>query len=72
MQRYYFTGCDLRELSETERIRLITCRLLGKSPLWEYDGELRHIDLECNEIPCACALALKRWAYGWSKMPKRF
>jgi hypothetical protein len=71
VQRYYFTGCDLRELSDIERAQLFACRLLGKRRLCEYDGELLHIDLECSEVPCACAVSLRRWVDGWSKMPSR-
>jgi hypothetical protein len=71
MARHYFTDCDLRKLSGVEFAQLFVCRALGKAPLWEYHDELCHVDLECDEVPCCCALALKPWEDGWSKMPKR-
>jgi hypothetical protein len=44
----------------------------GKAPFWEHEGEMRHIDLECDDDPCFCAGILKPWRDSWSKMPKRF
>ena len=59
MKRYYFTGCDLRKLSKTKRVCLQLCKakrqMLGQHDLCAIEGDLCHIEFECDEDPCRCA-----------------
>jgi hypothetical protein len=70
--RRYFSNRDLRKLTDEEFARLFVCRTCRKTPFWEYEDDHCHVDLECDEIPCHCALALKSWEDGWGKMPKHY
>ena len=67
--RACFTDCDLTQLTTEQRCFLeIWCRSEGRCSLWEPDGDLVHIDLECNLDPCRCAAVLASWREDcWSK-----
>ena len=76
MRRYYFTRCALQSLSKAEQQTMGVCHikhliLTGWYHYEEVEGDLRHIEFECEENPCKCAGILKPWEDRWSKMPKR-